>query len=112
MSKQVLPFNAPSPSPYLSVIIPVYNEEDNLRELADRLLATLTGMGRTFEIIFVDDGSVDRSWQILQELNAAHPAHIRALQFHRNFGQHQAIFAGFQEARGEVMVPPDADLQT
>ena len=99
------------PEPYISVIIPVYNEEDNLQELGERLVRILTGMGHPFEIILVDDGSTDRSWQILNELHRQYPQHLRALQFHRNFGQHQAIFAGFQAARGQVMVTLDADLQ-
>jgi undecaprenyl-phosphate 4-deoxy-4-formamido-L-arabinose transferase len=111
MSNQVLPLREPTPAPEISVVIPVYNEEDNLRELGDRLIRTLTGLGRPFEIIFVDDGSTDRSWQLLTELNGQYPQNIRALQFHRNFGQHQAIFAGFQAARGQVMVTLDADLQ-
>jgi undecaprenyl-phosphate 4-deoxy-4-formamido-L-arabinose transferase len=93
------------------VVIPVFNEEDNLRELGERLIRTLTGMGRPYEIIFVDDGSTDGSWEILSDLNRHYPQNIRALQFHRNFGQHQAIFAGFQAARGKVMVTLDADLQ-
>jgi undecaprenyl-phosphate 4-deoxy-4-formamido-L-arabinose transferase len=111
MSNQVLPLSQPTPAPEISVVIPVYNEEDNLLELGERLIRTLTDLGRPFEIIFVDDGSTDRSWQLLSDLNREHPGHIRALQFHRNFGQHQAIFAGFQAARGQVMVTLDADLQ-
>jgi undecaprenyl-phosphate 4-deoxy-4-formamido-L-arabinose transferase len=111
MSNQVLPLREPTPVPEISVVIPVYNEEENLRELGERLIHTLTAMGRPFEIIFVDDGSTDRSWQVLSDLNREHPLHIRALQFHRNFGQHQAIFAGFQAARGKIMVTLDADLQ-
>ncbi|MCK9377196.1 MAG: glycosyltransferase [Syntrophobacterales bacterium] len=111
MSNQVLPLSVPSPAPYISVVIPVFNEEDNLSELGDRLMRTLSAMDRAFEIIFVDDGSTDRSWQLLSGLNRQHPQNIRALQFHRNFGQHQAIFAGFQAARGQVMVTLDADLQ-
>ncbi len=111
MSNQVLPLSQPTPAPEISVVIPVYNEEDNLRELGERLIRTLTGLGRPFEIIFVDDGSTDGSWQLLCDLNREHPGNIRALQFHRNFGQHQAIFAGFQTARGQVMVTLDADLQ-
>ncbi len=111
MSNQVIPLSEPSPPPEISVVIPVYNEEDNLRELGDRLFHTLTRMGRTFEIIFVDDGSTDRSWQLLTDLNRQYPQYIRALQFHRNFGQHQAIFAGFQAARGKIIVTLDADLQ-
>ncbi len=111
MSNQILPLREPTPAPEISVVIPVYNEEDNLRELGERLIRTLTGMDRTFEIIFVDDGSTDHSWQLLTELNGQYPQYVRALQFHRNFGQHQAIFAGFQAARGQVMVTLDADLQ-
>jgi undecaprenyl-phosphate 4-deoxy-4-formamido-L-arabinose transferase len=111
MSDQVLPVSEPTSVPEISVVIPVFNEEDNLRELGERLIRTLTAMGRPFEIIFVDDGSTDGSWQLLTELNGQYPQNIRALQFHRNFGQHQAIFAGFQAARGQVMVTLDADLQ-
>jgi undecaprenyl-phosphate 4-deoxy-4-formamido-L-arabinose transferase len=111
MTSQVAPLKNPSPEPYISVIIPVYNEEENLRELGERLMRTLSGMGRTFEIILVDDGSHDRSWEILTELHQKYPANLRALQFNRNFGQHQAIFAGFQAARGRVMITLDADLQ-
>ena len=103
--------NTTLPEPYISVIIPVYNEEENLRELGERLMQTLTGMDRPFEIILVDDGSGDRSWEILTELHAKYPENLRALQFNRNFGQHQAIFAGFQAARGQVMITLDADLQ-
>ena len=97
--------------PYLSVIIPVFNEEENLEELGERLVRTLTAMNRPYEIIFVDDGSGDRSWELLTDLHRQHPQNIRALQFHRNFGQHQAIFAGFRAARGRVMITLDADLQ-
>ena len=74
-------------------------------------MQTLSGMDRPFEIILVDDGSGDRSWEILTELHAKYPQNLRALQFNRNFGQHQAIFAGFQAARGQVMITLDADLQ-
>jgi len=103
--------NLASSQPYISIIIPVFNEEENLEELGERLVRTLTAMDRLFEIILVDDGSSDRSWEILTQLHRQHPQNIRALQFHRNFGQHQAIFAGFQAARGRVMVTLDADLQ-
>src|SRR5659263_133488 len=111
MPNQVFPLSEPTPVPEISVVIPVFNEEDNLRELGERLIRTLTAMGRPFEIIFVDDGSTDGSWQLLTDLNGQYPQSIRALQFHVNFGQHQAIFAGFQAARGQVMVTLDADLQ-
>jgi undecaprenyl-phosphate 4-deoxy-4-formamido-L-arabinose transferase len=100
-----------SETPYLSVVIPVYNEEENLEELGDRLLRTLHDLSRPFEIIFVDDGSSDRSWETLICLHVSHPDHIRAIQFHRNFGQHQAVFAGLSAARGQIMITLDADLQ-
>jgi len=111
MPNQVLPVSEPLLPPEISVVIPVFNEEDNLRELGERLIRTLTAMDRPYEIIFVDDGSTDGSWQLLTDLNGQFPQNIRALQFHRNFGQHQAIFAGFQAAKGKVMVTLDADLQ-
>jgi undecaprenyl-phosphate 4-deoxy-4-formamido-L-arabinose transferase len=111
MPDQTAPLKLASPAPYLSVIIPVYNEEENLAELGERLLAVLTATGCTFEVILVDDGSTDRSWQLLTQLHEKYPENVRALQFHRNFGQHQAIFAGFRAARGQVMVTLDADLQ-
>lgn len=97
--------------PYISVVIPVYNEEENLPELVQRLLRTLTAVNPSFELLFVDDGSIDRSWEILAALHQQYPEHLRAIQFSRNFGQHQAIFAGFQAARGQVVVTLDADLQ-
>ena len=71
-------------------------------------MRTLGEMDRSFEIILVDDGSGDRSWEILTELHAKYPENLRALQFNRNFGQHQAIFAGFQAARGQVMIALDS----
>jgi len=111
MTQKAAPSSSAAPEPYISVIIPVYNEEENLRELGARLLGTLTAMGRPFEIIFVDDGSTDHSWDLLSELHEKYPENLRALQFHRNFGQHQAIFAGFQASRGQVMITLDADLQ-
>jgi undecaprenyl-phosphate 4-deoxy-4-formamido-L-arabinose transferase len=111
MTNPVVPMKPSSPEPYISVIIPVYNEEENLRELGDRLIRTLTGLGQPFEIILVDDGSTDRSWQVLNELYQQYPDHLRVLRFHRNFGQHPAVFAGFQAARGSIMVTLDADLQ-
>jgi undecaprenyl-phosphate 4-deoxy-4-formamido-L-arabinose transferase len=107
----VLPALTKAPAPYISVVIPVYNEEENLAELGKRLLSILKACGRPFEIIFVDDGSTDSSWEILSDFHERHPDHIRVIQFTRNFGQHQAIFAGFQATRGQVIITLDADLQ-
>ena len=97
--------------PYVSVVIPVYNEAANLRPLFDRLMAVLDGLGRPFEVLFTDDGSRDNSRDILLELHRARPDHVRVIVLRRNSGQHQAIMAAFERARGEVVVTLDADLQ-
>ena len=97
-------------TPYLSIVIPVYNEQENLRALHRALSPVLTALGKTYEVIYVDDGSIDQSLEILKELQAADP-HILVVEFSRNFGQHSAIFAGFDQSRGEIVVTLDADLQ-
>ena len=97
--------------PYLSAVIPVYNEEDNLRPLFDRLVAVLDAIGKPFEIVFTNDGSVDRSSAILRELYERRPDEVRVIEFNGNFGQHMAIMAAFEYVRGEVVVTLDADLQ-
>ncbi|MFZ5916304.1 MAG: glycosyltransferase family 2 protein [Chloroflexota bacterium] len=94
----------------LSVILPVYNEEQNLRPLFDRLIQALEAMGRPYEIIAVDDGSADASFAILEQLHSQHPR-LRVVRFRRNFGQTAAFAAGFDHARGEVVITIDADLQ-
>jgi undecaprenyl-phosphate 4-deoxy-4-formamido-L-arabinose transferase len=96
--------------PYLSVVIPVYNEEANLPELLGRLTATLASLGRPYEIVLVNDGSRDRSLPLLREAAARDP-HLVVVDFNRNYGQHAAVFAGFEVSRGEVVVTIDADLQ-
>jgi len=96
--------------PYLSVVIPVYNEEANLPELLDRLTAALVPLGRSYEIVLVNDGSRDRSLPLLREASARDP-HLVVVDFNRNYGQHAAVFAGFEVSRGEIVVTIDADLQ-
>ena len=96
---------------YLSVVIPVYNEHDNLMELHARLLATLNGMSHTWELIYIDDGSRDNSWQLLEKFYALNTKQVRLIRFNRNYGQHMAVFAGFEHSRGEIVVTLDADLQ-
>jgi undecaprenyl-phosphate 4-deoxy-4-formamido-L-arabinose transferase len=98
------------PEPYLSVVIPVFNEEENLPELLDRLHGTLAPLGKPYEVVFVNDGSRDRSLVLLQEASARDP-HLVIVDFNRNYGQHAAVFAGFEACRGEVVVTLDADLQ-
>lgn len=97
--------------PYLSAVIPVYNEEDNLRPLFDRLVAVLDAIGKPFEIVFTNDGSVDRSSAVLRELHERRPNEVRVIEFNGNFGQHMAIMAAFEYVRGEIVVTLDADLQ-
>jgi undecaprenyl-phosphate 4-deoxy-4-formamido-L-arabinose transferase len=95
----------------VSVVIPVFNEEENLPKLLPRLLPVLEGLGRPYEVLFVDDGSRDGSLEILKRFVEEHPGRIRVLELARNFGQHPAILAAFQEAAGRVVVTLDADLQ-
>lgn len=94
----------------LSIIVPVYNEVDNLRPLCERIHTALAEAGRGYEIILVDDGSRDGSSELLAELHAE-DATLTVLRFRRNFGQTAALAAGFAHARGAVIVSLDADLQ-
>src|SRR5262245_54712327 len=96
---------------YLSVVIPVFNEEPNLELLFARLTKVLDAIGKPFEIIFTNDGSTDRSMDILRELHRQRPKEVRVINFNGNFGQHTAIMAAFERARGEIIVTLDADLQ-
>lgn len=98
-------------TPYVSVVIPVYNEEANLETLFARLTQVLDGIGKSFEIIFTNDGSRDRSGALLKEFHQRRPQEIRVIDFNGNFGQHMAIMAAFERVRGEVVVTLDADLQ-
>ncbi len=94
----------------LSVVIPVYNEERTLDALYGRLTPVLERTGRPYEVIFVDDGSADRSLDVLRRLHAADRA-VRVIALNRNYGQHAAVFAGLDHARGDVIITLDADLQ-
>ena len=98
-------------TPYLSVVIPVYNESDNLQLLYDRLTKALDALDKTFEIIFTNDGSRDNSLEMLNNFHTQRPTQIRVIDFNGNFGQHQAVMAGFEHSRGDVVVTLDADLQ-
>jgi undecaprenyl-phosphate 4-deoxy-4-formamido-L-arabinose transferase len=95
----------------LSVVIPVYNEELNLPALFARLYPVLDGLGRSYEVIFTNDGSSDRSFELLKAQHAARPAVTRVIDFNTNYGQHMAIMAAFERVQGEVIVTLDADLQ-
>jgi undecaprenyl-phosphate 4-deoxy-4-formamido-L-arabinose transferase len=97
--------------PQLSVVIPVYNEELNLPVLFARLYPVLDGLGRTYEVIFTNDGSADRSGTLLAAQHAARPRETRVIEFNANYGQHMAIMAAFERVRGEIVITLDADLQ-
>jgi len=94
----------------VSVVVPVYNEECDLVELHDRVTEVLSATGRSYEIIAVDDGSQDRSFEILRSLQEQDD-HLVVVRFRRNFGQTAAFSAGFDTARGEIIITIDADLQ-
>ena len=98
------------PAPDLSVVVTVFNEAACVDELYRRTVAALDPGPRTFELIFVDDGSTDGTFAALERLRGS-DARIRAVRFKRNFGQHPAMHAGFARARGDVVVTMDGDLQ-
>jgi glycosyltransferase involved in cell wall biosynthesis len=94
----------------LSVVIPVYNEEESIEPLYTALKAALEGLGRSYEIIVVDDGSIDGSFEVLKKLHQG-DSNLKVVRLRRNFGQAAAFAAGFDEAAGEIVVSMDADLQ-
>ena len=95
----------------VSIVIPVYNEERNLPHLLPRLVPVLEGLGRPWEVVFVDDGSRDRSLALLKEAVRGCPGRVKAVELLRNAGQHMAIMAAFGETDGEYVITLDADLQ-
>jgi len=101
---------ATHPAPELSIVVTVYNEAGSVDELYRRTIAALDSGTRTFELIFVDDGSTDGTFAALERLHKEDPR-IRAVRFKRNFGQHPAMHAGLSRARGDVVVTMDGDLQ-
>ncbi len=97
--------------PYVSIVIPVYNEQENLHALFTRLTTVMDKLGKPYEILFTNDGSRDRSGAMLEEFHKQRPGQVRFIDFNGNFGQHMAIMAAFERVRGEVVVTLDADLQ-
>src|SRR5438445_9714258 len=94
----------------LSVVIPLYNEEENVRPLVEEVSAQLEKLGRAYEIVMVDDGSTDGTRSALEAI-ARSDKHVTVIRFRRNFGQTAAISAGIEKSRGAVIVPMDGDLQ-
>jgi undecaprenyl-phosphate 4-deoxy-4-formamido-L-arabinose transferase len=107
-----VPARAPEsePGPELSVVVTLYNEAETLEDLYRRTVKTLDELGRPFELVFVDDGSTDGSFEALERLHGNDPR-VRAVRFKRNFGQHPAMHAGLARARGAMVVTMDGDLQ-
>jgi len=97
--------------PHISVVVPLLNEEESLRELFTLIDETMHRVRTSYEIIFVDDGSTDGSFEVLTALHTEHPKTIKAIRFRRNFGKSAALSAGFKEAQGEFIITMDADLQ-
>lgn len=97
-------------APYLSILLPLYNEEENIRLQYEEITAAVDSLKVDYEIVFVDDGSTDRSFEILSSI-AAHDERVKLIQFRRNFGQTAAMAAGIDHSRGEILVFMDSDLQ-
>ena len=94
----------------ISVVIPLYNEDESLPELYDWIERVMAANNFSFEIIFVNDGSTDRSWDVISEL-AARSEHVKGIKVRRNYGKSPALYCGFKEAQGDVVITMDADLQ-
>ena len=94
----------------LSIIIPLLNEQESLPELHQWIVRVMTANNYSYEVVFIDDGSTDDSWQIIEELSQENP-NVKGIRFLRNFGKSQALHAGFAKAQGDVIITMDADLQ-
>lgn len=94
----------------ISIVIPVYNEDESLPELCSWIQRVTQANGLSYEVILVDDGSTDRSWEVIEELRRSNP-HIKGIKFQRNYGKSAALNEGFKAASGEVVITMDADMQ-
>jgi glycosyltransferase involved in cell wall biosynthesis len=95
----------------LSIVIPLLNEEESIPELTEWINRVMVENGFNYEILFIDDGSTDRSWEIINQLQQIDPQHIRGIKFQRNYGKSAALNEGFKAAKGDVIITMDADLQ-
>ena len=96
--------------PDVSIVVPLYNEEESLGELASWISRVCKAEGLSYEVIFIDDGSTDNSWTVVEEIAASDGA-VRGIKFSRNYGKSAALYAGFEAAAGDVVITMDADLQ-
>ena len=95
---------------YLSVVVPLYNEEESIRQVTDKIVQTCSRFEFVWEIVFVDDGSTDMTWQLIEQLKSSID-NLHAIKFRKNYGQTSAMVAGFEYARGDIIVTMDGDLQ-
>ena len=95
----------------ISVVIPLYNEEESLKELFAWIQRVMAQHGFSYEVIFVNDGSTDRSWAVIEDLNRQAPGVVKGIKFRRNYGKSPALYCGFKQAEGDVVITMDADLQ-
>lgn len=95
----------------ISVVVPLYNEDESLPELYAWITRVMNENKFSYEVIFVNDGSTDKSWEVIEGLSATDPEHVRGIKFRRNYGKSPALFCGFDMAQGDVVITMDADLQ-
>ena len=95
----------------ISVVVPLYNEDESIPELYAWITRVMRNHGFTYEIIFVNDGSTDKSWEVIEGLAATDAEHVHGIKFRRNYGKSPALFCGFEKAQGDVVITMDADLQ-
>ena len=95
----------------ISVVIPLYNEDESIPELYAWIERVMKEHNFSYEVIFINDGSTDRSWDIISDLHAQHPHEVKGIKFRRNYGKSPALYCGFAQAQGDVVITMDADLQ-
>ncbi|MBO5382486.1 MAG: glycosyltransferase family 2 protein [Bacteroides sp.] len=95
----------------ISIVVPLYNEAESIPELNEWINRVMNEHGFEYEVIFVSDGSTDRSWQTIEHLQKQHPENVKGIKFRRNYGKSPALFCGFEMAKGDVVITMDADLQ-
>jgi glycosyltransferase involved in cell wall biosynthesis len=108
---QTVPVSTPEQKVALSFVVPVMNEELNIRPLFEKLSGRLATLQQTYEVIFVDDGSTDKTFAVLTKLHEENPGIVRVIRFRRNFGKTPALVAGFSRCRGDIVFTMDGDLQ-
>src|SRR5689334_8424227 len=94
----------------ISIVVPLFNEDESLPELCDWIERVVTANNFTYEVILIDDGSTDNSWEVIEQLRAKNP-HLKGIRFQRNYGKSAALNEGFKAAMGNVVITMDADLQ-